>query len=61
MHFRRNDERAPGGAIFFPDFAISRRLPRDRTTTVELQPDRRGDFLFLFADGDGVYTGTFNV
>jgi plastocyanin domain-containing protein len=59
IHFARDDDADHADHVFFPDFGVERSLPRGRTTTVELVPERRGEF--MFTSGEGIYAGVFKV
>ena len=55
IHFERRDDEECGTRVFFPDFRIERALRPRANTTVELTPDRYGEFLFTCEHG--IYHG----
>lgn len=59
IHFERRDDEECGDRVFFPDFRIERVLHPSVSTTIELTPDRYGEFLFTC--GNGVYHGILTV
>jgi Cu+-exporting ATPase len=59
IHFERRDDEECGNRVFFPDFRIERALHPSASTTVELTPDRYGEFLFTC--GNGIYHGILLV
>jgi plastocyanin domain-containing protein len=59
IHFERRDDEECGNRVFFPDFRIERALRPSARTTVELTPDRYGEFLFTC--GNGIYHGILSV
>jgi plastocyanin domain-containing protein len=59
IHFKRDDDTDHADRVFFPDFGMERSLPRGRTTTVELVPEHRGEF--MFTSGEGIYAGVIKV
>lgn len=59
IDFLREEDNDCSRTVVFPDFGIERTLPAFRTTTVELTPDREGEFLFTCKMG--IYQGTLMV
>ncbi len=59
INFVRDEDEDCSRWVIFPDFGVERTLPAYRTTTVELTPDREGDFLFTCRMG--MYHGSFIV
>ena len=46
LHFRRGNERTCATEVVFPDLNIRRPLPANKTTTVELTPQKAGTLAF---------------
>ena len=59
INFVRDEDEDCSRWVIFPDFGVERTLPAYRTTTIELTPDREGDFLFTCRMG--MYHGSFIV
>jgi plastocyanin domain-containing protein len=59
IHFERRDDEPCGNRVFFPDFRIERPLHPLASTTVELTPNRYGEFLFTCENG--IYYGALMV
>lgn len=59
INFVRDEDEDCSRWVIFPDFGVERTLPAYRTTTVELTPDREGDFLFTCRMG--MYHGSLIV
>jgi predicted small metal-binding protein len=59
LRFVRDEENPCSQKVIFPDFGISRSLPAYRTTTIEIAPQRKGEFLFTCEMG--MYQGTLVV
>jgi plastocyanin domain-containing protein len=59
LSFVRDEENPCSQKVIFPDFGIARSLPAHRTTTIEITPEREGEFLFTCEMG--MYQGTLLV
>jgi plastocyanin domain-containing protein len=59
IHFARDDNAGHADHVFCPDFGVERSLPRGHTTTVELVPERRREF--MFTSSEGIYAGVSKV
>lgn len=46
LNFYRDETSSCSEEVVFADFRVARRLPAYETTTVELRPDRAGEFEF---------------
>ena len=46
LNFYRDETSACSEEVVFADFRVARRLPAFKTTSVELTPDRAGEFTF---------------
>ncbi|HEV2762336.1 MAG TPA: cupredoxin domain-containing protein [Pyrinomonadaceae bacterium] len=46
LNFYRDETNACSEEVVFADFRVARRLPAFKTTSVELTPDRPGEFTF---------------
>ncbi|OGT27926.1 MAG: hypothetical protein A2Z17_04095 [Gammaproteobacteria bacterium RBG_16_66_13] len=59
LRFIRDEDNPCSQKVIFPDFGISRSLAAHRTTTIEVTPNREGEFLFTCEMG--MYQGTLVV
>lgn len=59
ISFKRDEDTSCSEYVIIPDFKIRKRLPAFETTTVELTPDRAGEFDFTCSMG--MYTGKLIV
>ena len=59
LRFVRDEDNPCSQKVVFPDFGISRSLPAYRTTTIEIAPQRKREFLFTCEMG--MYQGTLVV
>lgn len=47
IHFNRQETAACSEMVVFPDFGVSRELPTGEVVTVEIEPQRPGEYDFM--------------
>ncbi|OGY47365.1 MAG: hypothetical protein A3J65_00475 [Candidatus Buchananbacteria bacterium RIFCSPHIGHO2_02_FULL_45_11b] len=55
INFKRDESAECSRFVNFPDFKIRKELPEGKTITIELAPDKKGEF--AFACDMGMYQG----
>lgn len=46
INFKREESSECSRFVNFPDFKIREELPEDKTVTIKLNPDKKGEFIF---------------